>query len=169
LLSFRRGSFLRLSRPSISQNIVALLGLDPDCSARTFDLFPEWGTGLEVVHEKLGSCESILPVRRGGDDENYLVAGQKPTDTMDHAHAKERPALLGRLHVSRDLRLGHSGVVLERHGKQRRARFLSSANACESDNGPDIGAPARKLERLSRGIEWFALQMDSGGHRYSPH
>jgi len=107
-------------------------------------------------------------MRRGGDDENYFVARSETAEAMNHAHAEARPAFFGRFHVSRDLGLGHSRIMLERHGKERRARFLTPANAGECDDGPDIGTPARKLGRLIRGIERLALQTDGGSHRAIP-
>jgi hypothetical protein len=58
--------------------------------------------------------------------------------------------------------------MLERHGKKRRARFLTPANTGKRHNGPDIRAPVRKLGRLIRGIERLALQTNSGVHRAIP-
>ena len=83
---------------------------------------------------------------------------------MHDGDAEQRPALLGGFGVARDLRLGHAGIMLERHGHERRARLMPAANAGEGDDGTDIGAAAREFRRLDRGVEWFALQTDGGGH-----
>ena len=57
---------------------------------------------------------------------------------MDDGDAEQRPAPLGRLHVTRDLGLGHSRIMLERHGDERRARLVAAADAGEGDDGADI-------------------------------
>src|SRR5437016_5049913 len=81
---------------------------------------------------------------------------------MDHGHALERPAPLGLLDVACDLRLGHVGIVLERHGHELGAGFVAAADAGEGDDRAHVGAPARERCRLARGVERLALQTD--GH-----
>ena len=80
--------------------------------------------------------------------------------------SEQRPALLGCFDVARDFGLGHSGIVLERHGDERRTRFIATADAGEGDDRADVRAAAREFCRLDRGIEGLALQTDGGGHSH---
>ncbi len=127
-------------------------------------MLPERRAGLEVVHQELGGGESILPVGGGGDDEDDVFARLEPAIAVDHGDAEQRPAPLGRLHVTRDLGLGHARVVLERHGRERSAALVAAADPGEGDDRADIAAAAAQLCRLARGVERLALQSDGGGH-----
>src|SRR5262249_57389222 len=94
--------------PTLGQRVVGLLGVDPNLPAGfltcgKFDLLPERRTGLEVIHQELGGSESVLPVGGGGDDEDDIFARLEPAIAVDDGDAEERPAPLGRLHVTRDL------------------------------------------------------------------
>src|SRR5262249_38436283 len=111
-----------------------------------------------------GGGESVLPMRRGGDDEDDVFARLEPAITVDHGDAEERPAPLGRLHVTRDLGLGHARVMLERHGRERRTALVAAADPGEGDDGADIAAAVAQLCRLARGVERLALQSNGGRH-----
>ena len=95
-----------------------------------------------------------------------LSPGSSSSVSVHDGDAEQRPALLGCFDVARDFGLGHSGIVLERHGRERRPRLIATADAGEGHDGPDVRAPARELCRLGRGVEWFALKTDGGGHRW---
>jgi hypothetical protein len=101
---------------------------------------------------------------RRGDDKDYFVPWAQTTEAMNHAHTSQRPSLFGFLHMAGHLSLRHFRVVLERHGKKRRASLLSPANPGEGDDRADIGAPARKPGHLARCIERLALQTNGRAH-----
>ena len=46
--------------------------------------------------------------------------------------------------------------------------LVAAADAGEGDDRADIGAAARELRRLGRGVERLALQTDGGGHGATP-
>src|SRR5262249_26334034 len=99
------------------------------------------------------------------DDVEYDVSALlRPAIAVDDGDAEQRPAPLGRLHVARDLGLGHARVMLERHGRERGAALVAAADAGEGDHGADIAAALAGLCRLARGVERLALQSDGGGH-----
>src|SRR3954465_15225355 len=139
----RRGSFGRRAAaartgPAIGERVVGLLGVDPVFAAGIFDLLPEWRAGLEKIHQELGGGEGLLPVCGGGDDEHDAFARLESSVAVHDSDAEQRPALFGCLDVARDFGLGHSGIVLERHGREWRARLIASADAGEGHDGPDI-------------------------------
>src|SRR5262249_47506188 len=167
--SFRGFTPAARARPALGQGVVGRLGIDPNLAAgflacRKFNLFPERRTGLEVIHEKLGGGERVLPVGGSGDDEDDVFARLEPAIAVDDGDAEERPAPLGRLHVARDLGLGHAWVMLKRHGRERGTALVAAADAGEGDHGADIAAAVAELCRLAGGVERLALQSDGGGH-----
>src|SRR6516225_9817283 len=167
--SFRGFTPAARARPALGQGVVGRLGIDPNLptrflTSRKFDLLPDRRAGLEVVHQELGGGETVLPVGGGGDDEDDVFARLEPAIAVDHGDAQEWPAPLGRLHVARDLGLGHARVMLERHSRERRAALVAAADAGEGDDGADIAAAAAQLRRLVRGVERLALQADGGRH-----
>src|SRR5258705_13915923 len=83
---------------------------------------------------------------------------------MNHGDALQRPAALGGLDVATNLGLGHAGIVLEREACNRLAVLVAAADASESDNRADIGAPMRERARLGGGIERLLLQADGRSH-----
>src|SRR5262249_6064373 len=107
---------------------------------------------------------SLLPVGGGGDDEDDVFARLQPAVAVDDGDAEEWPAPLSRLHVARDLGLGHAGVMLERHGRERSTALVAAADAGEGDHRADIATSVAELCRLTRGVEWLALQSDGGRH-----
>src|SRR6266446_420881 len=163
-------SLCRAARcPAISEDVVRLLGLDPDLApwpsaTGKLDLLPERGTRFQIVHQELGAGESILTVSGGGDDEDDVFAGLKPAKAVDHRDSEQRPAPLGRLDVTHDLGLGHSRIMLKRQSRKRGIRLVLPAYSGKRDHGADIAATAAELGRLARGIERLALQSDGGGH-----
>src|SRR5262245_21223772 len=171
--SFRGFTPPARARPALGLRVVGLLGVDPNLPAGfltcgKFDLLPERRAGLEVVHQELGGGESLLPMGGGGNDEDNVFARLQPAIAVDDGDAEERPAPLGRLHVARDLGLGHARVVLERHGRERGSALVAAADAGEGDHGADIAAAMAELCRLAGGVEWLALQSDGGGHLRLP-
>jgi hypothetical protein len=161
---FCRLASVRLARPPLCQSIIGLLGIHPGFSASALDLLPERRAGLEIVHEELRGREGVLAMGRRGDDKDYFVPWAQTTEAMNHAHTSQRPSLFGFLHMAGHLSLRHFWVVLERHGKKRRASLLSPANPGEGDDRADIGAPARKPGHLARCIERLALQTNGRAH-----
>jgi hypothetical protein len=58
-------------------------------------LFPKGRAGLEIIHQKACRLESGLPVRRGGDDEDDVVAWRKLSRAMDDEARLQGPARIG--------------------------------------------------------------------------
>jgi hypothetical protein len=68
-------------------------------------------------------------MRRRGHDQHDIVAGRKPTVTVDHSDAEQRPARLRLLDVARDLGLRHAGIMLQRHRRDALAFIVGAADA----------------------------------------
>src|SRR5262249_53997210 len=83
---------------------------------------------------------------------------------VDHSDAEQWPAPLGRRHVTRDLGLGHVGIMLQRHRQQRRTRLVTATDAGKRNDRTDIAVAAAELLRLACGLERLALQSQGGGH-----
>src|SRR5215813_7467990 len=118
-------------RPAIGERVVRVFGVDPDLVARSpaagkLDLLPERRTRFEIVHQEFGSGESILTVSGGGDDEDDVFAGLEPAVAVDHRNSEQGPTPLGRFDVTYNLGLGHSRIMLERHGRERRSEEHTS-------------------------------------------
>src|SRR2546430_8784255 len=83
---------------------------------------------------------------------------------MNHGDATQRPAALGRFDVAADFGLRHAGIVLEREAGNGLAILVTAADAGESDDRADIGAPMRERARFGGGVERLRLQADGRGH-----
>src|SRR5947208_10930425 len=159
-------------RPPIGERIVRLFGVDPNLATRPpatgkLDLFPERRARFEIIHQEFGGRESILTVSGSGDDEDDLFAGLEPAIAVDYGDAEQRPTPFGRFDVTHNLGLGHSRIVLERHGRERGARLILAAYTGKCDHSADIAGVGKGSGRLAPGIEGLTLQSDSGGHLHS--
>src|SRR5215470_14636365 len=67
-----------------------------------------------------------------------------------------------------NFRLGHTGIVLERHGGDRRPGLGTPANSREGDDGADVRASARKQSGFGGRIEVRTLQPYGRGHSDYP-
>ncbi len=76
----------------------------------------------------------------------------------------ERPARARLGDVALDLGFRHAGIMLERQRGDRLAVLVAAADAGESDDGADVGTPARQLRRLGGDVERLALDADGVGH-----
>src|ERR1035441_7142375 len=68
--------------------------------------------------------------------------------------------------MSRNLGLRHFRIVLKRQRRDGFAAFAAPANAAETHDGADIGAPFRQRRYLLRDVEIGLLNADGhiGGH-----
>src|SRR5438445_11076761 len=101
-----------MGRPASGQIIVGGLGIDPGGSVRALDPFPERRSGLEVIHQELGGCKSVLPVCRSRDNKHNRLSRNEAADAVDDGDAEKWPAPLGRLNVASNLGLRHAGIML---------------------------------------------------------
>ena len=101
-------------------------------------------------------------MRRRGRHQHDVLARHDAAVTVDDGDAEQRPARFRLCDVALDLGFRHAGIMLERERGDRLARLVAAANAGESDQRADIGAPARKLFRFGGGVERLALQAHGG-------
>src|SRR6266566_10077801 len=85
---------------------------------------------------------------------------------MNHAQPCQRPARHRGLGVPRDFSLRHPGIMFERQRRDGLGALVGSADAAETHDGADIGAPLRERGYLLRDVEIGLLNTDghSGGH-----
>src|SRR5262249_6850290 len=130
--------------PALGRGIVNRFGIDPRGALRSLDFLPERRPGLEIIHQKFGGREGIAAMGGSRDDKDDVVTRQKATMTMNNGGPKQRPSRLSLGYMAGDLRLGHTGIVFEHHGGDRRPSLVPPADSRESYDGADIGASLRE-------------------------
>src|SRR5215471_7214838 len=108
---------LGVSAPTLDAFVVARSRLDPGGYAlRAFLELPEWSSGFQIIHQKLGGLEGGLAMAgRGSCEDDALFRGQ-PAYAMHNAHSQKRPTFLGFNDMGGNLALGEAWIMIERHG-----------------------------------------------------
>src|SRR5258705_2921729 len=85
---------------------------------------------------------------------------------MNHGQPRQRPARHRGLGVPRNFSLRHPGIMFERQRCDGLGALAAPANAAETHDGADIGAPLRERGYLLRDVEIGLLNTDghSGGY-----
>src|ERR1700687_3987582 len=79
--------------PACGGVFVGGAGLDPALAFRRLFFFPEWGAGLEVIHDELARGERLSAVRAGDRDQHYLVARLERPDAVNHERIQDVSSL----------------------------------------------------------------------------
>src|SRR5690242_6240015 len=77
----------RRRRPAIGGGVVGLPRLDPMGALGALLRLPKRRARLEVVHEKLGGRERVVPVRGRGDDQHDVLARRDAAVAVDDGDA----------------------------------------------------------------------------------
>ena len=99
-------------------------------------------------------------MRRSGDDEHDILTGNQAAVAVDHRRPEQRPALFRLLDVTRDLSLGHAGIMFECHRLDTLALIVGAANAREGRKRPDVGAALCQRRNFGADVKILALQPD---------
>ena len=123
--------------------------------------FPERRLGLQPVDQEGAGFEGWRPMRRGGRDQHDRLARQHPAVTVNDQARLQRPARVRlRLDLG-ELLLGHPGIMLQRHRRDRLAA-MGAHQPDEAGERADVGATGGQRRELGANVE--RLLLDANHH-----
>jgi hypothetical protein len=118
---------------------------------------PERRLRLQPVDQEAAGIERGVAVRRSDGDQDDAVARLEPTVAVHDERIQQRPAGARLLLDSRELTLGHAGIVLERHRRHRPALVQVAHQADEHAHGAGPGGALAEPRQLRGNVEIIAL------------
>jgi hypothetical protein len=143
--------------PSTYGGIVLVPCLDPvtRCGSRQMLLLPERCLGLQIIHDKGCSRESIAAVLAGGDNKDDGLTWKNQTIAVNGKGSLDRPARCRIQNSAIDFGFRHAWVMLN-FKRLELAPFV----AAKPGEGHERANPAQRLRErgsLGRGVKTFLL------------